>query len=52
MDDLITDYMALVVKEAETTYRLLNGKREVDTALPNCERKQPLKGLDEVSAAY
>jgi hypothetical protein len=25
MDDLITDYMALGVKAAGTTYRLLNG---------------------------
>ena len=33
MDDLITDYMALGVKAAGTTYRLLNGTREVDTAL-------------------
>jgi hypothetical protein len=43
MDDLITDYMTLGVKGARTTYRLLNGTREVNTALPNCERKQPSK---------
>jgi hypothetical protein len=41
MDDLITDYTALEVKAAGTTYRLLNGTREVVTTLPNCERKQP-----------
>ena len=43
MDDLITDYTALGVKAAGTTYRLLNGTREVDTALLNCEKKQPSK---------
>jgi hypothetical protein len=31
MDDLITDYMALGVKAAGTTYRLLNGTREDGT---------------------
>jgi hypothetical protein len=33
MDALITDYTALGVKAAGTRYRLLNGTREVDTAL-------------------
>jgi len=35
MDALITDYTVLGVKAAGTTYRLLNGTREVDTALLN-----------------
>jgi hypothetical protein len=43
MDALITDYTTLGVKAAGTKYRLLNGTREVDTALPNLNRKQTYK---------
>ncbi|MBC7383126.1 MAG: hypothetical protein H7296_09055 [Bacteroidia bacterium] len=37
MDALITDYMALGVKAAGTSYKLLNGTRVADNVLPNAK---------------
>jgi len=39
MVSLNSDYTALGVKAARTMHRLLNGTREVNTALQNCKEE-------------
>ncbi|MEO6902151.1 MAG: hypothetical protein ABI315_03275 [Bacteroidia bacterium] len=43
--------MALGVKVAGTIYRLLNGTREIDTALLNCKKELAIQWMYEVSVA-